>query len=181
MPLSAVQILWINLVSDGFPNLSLTIDPKRPGIMKEKPRSSEEKVVSNWMLKLILFVSTIAGLIAFVLYVHTLNTTGDAILARSFAFITMGVNSLIYVFSVRAPKDPFWSVNLFENKWLIVSVLAGFGLQYLPFSTQAFRDFFKISHLGINYWLISLGLSIVMFFIVEIFKQIYRPKILNGD
>ncbi|MBW6442083.1 HAD-IC family P-type ATPase, partial [Patescibacteria group bacterium] len=179
LPLTAVQILWINLVSDGFPNLSLTIDPKRDDIMQEKPRSSKENIVTGWMIGLIVFVSVLAGLIAFGLYTYTIKTTGDEVLARSFAFVTMGVNSLIYVFSVRAPKTSFWKSHMFENKWLIISVIAGFGLQYLPFSTTMLREFFKVTTLGIRYWGISIFFSIILFFIVEIFKHIYRPKIVG--
>jgi Ca2+-transporting ATPase len=175
LPLSAVQILWINLVSDGFPNLSLTIDPKREDIMSERPRSPNEHIVTGWMLKLIGFVSFVAGLIAFLSFYFINKNTGNIVLARSVTFVTIGINSLIYVFSVRAPTRSFLHSHLLENKWLIISVLGGFGLQALPFITQSTRDFFRIELVGINYWLLALGLSIAMFFIVEIFKHFYRP------
>jgi Ca2+-transporting ATPase len=177
LPLTAVQILWINLVSDGFPNLSLTIDPKRDNIMNEMPRSPEEHIVVDWMIHLITFVSVLAGLIAFGLYFYTLRTTGDEVLARSFAFVTMGINSLIYVFSVRAPKTPFWKSHMLENKWLIVAVLAGFLLQYLPFSTPFLRDFFRIKTLDPIHWVVSILFSVLMFVIIEIFKHAYEPII----
>ncbi len=179
LPVTAVQILWINLVSDGFPNLSLTIDPKRDDIMKDKPRSPKEHIVTGWMLKLISFVSVVAGIIAFCSFIFVFKNSQNIVLARSVTFITIGINSLIYVFSVRAPTRSFLNSHMFENKWLIISVLAGFLLQALPFSTKFSREFFKIELVGLNYWAMALGLSILMFFIVEIFKHFYQPKILN--
>jgi len=174
LPISAVQILWINLVSDGFPNLALTIDPKRTAIMKERPRPPAERLVNKWMITLIGSVSVIAGLAALLSFIVIYKTTGNLLLARSFAFFTLGLNSLAYVFSVRALMIPFWQNHLFENKWLIFAVLAGFGLQVLPFSTATLRQFFGLQELSYPYWVTAIFLSISMFFVVEVFKLVYR-------
>ncbi|MFZ5844959.1 MAG: cation-translocating P-type ATPase [Patescibacteria group bacterium] len=179
LPITAVQILWINLVSDGFPDLSLTIDPKRTDIMKEKPRLTSERLVNRWMISLIGVVSLVAGLIALFSFIVIYRITGDLTTARSMAFITLGLNSLAYVFSVRALMIPFWRNRLFENKWLVVAVLAGFGMQILPFSTSALRQFFGLTGLSLFYWLIAIGLSIVMFFVVETFKLAYRLNVVK--
>lgn len=180
LPVTAVQILWVNLVSDGLPNLSLTVDPKRRGIMKDKPRSPNEHIITSWMINLILFVSVVAGLTAFLSFYFVYKNTGDIILARSVTFVTIGINSLIYVFSVRAPFTSFIKSRMFKNKWLGLSVLAGFTLQYLPFSTETFRNFFKVEKLSITYWSIAFGLSILMFLIVEIFKHVFHANIVKG-
>jgi len=176
LPVSAVQILWVNLVSDGFPNLSLTVDPKREDIMNEDPRPSKEPIVNKKMLFLIVFVSLIAGLIALSSFIYIYNKTGDVILARSVTFITIGLNSLVYVFSVREPKNPFWKNHLFKNKYLVLAVLVGFGLQILPFVTDASRQFFGLSKLNLSHWLIAFSLSIIMFLLIELFKYLSRPK-----
>jgi len=179
LPITAVQILWINLVSDGFPNLSLTIDPIRADIMKEKPRPTGERLVNVWMVSLIGIVSLVAGLIALLSFVVVYKTTGDLTTARSMAFIILGLNSLVYVFSVRALMTPFWRNHLFENKWLVVAVLAGFGLQVLPFSTSSLRQFFGLGGLSLSYWLAAIGLSFLMFFVVETFKLAYRLNVIK--
>lgn len=176
LPITAVQILWINLVSDGFPDLSLTIDPKRVDIMKEPPRSPKEKLVNRWMMSLIGLVSLVAGLIALGAYVLVYRLTGDLTAARSMTFLTLGLNSLAYVFSVRALMTPFWKNHLFENRWLIAAVAGGFLLQVLPFSSPAIRQFFGLSRLGWEYWLSAVGLSICMFFVIELFKLVYQTK-----
>ncbi len=174
LALTAIQILWINLVSDGFPNLSLAIDPKRTNIMKEAPRRPTERLVNGWMKSLIGVVSIVAGVIALLSFIITYKISNDIVLARSVAFITLGLNSLTYVFSVRSLMTPFWENNLFENRWLIIAVLAGFGLQILPFLHQPFREFFGLSSLSLSYWFVAVFLSIVMFLVVEIFKFVYN-------
>ncbi len=180
LPVTAVQILWVNLVSDGLPNLSLTVDPKRRGIMKDKPRSPDEHIITSWMINLILFVSVIAGLTAFLSFYFVYKNTENIVLARSVTFVTIGINSLVYVFSVRAPFTSFIKSRMFKNKWLGLSVLAGFGLQFLPFATETTRNFFKIEKISVSYWSVAFGLSILMFLVVEMFKHVFHANIVKG-
>jgi len=174
LPVTAVQILWINLVSDGFPSLALTVDPKRRGIMQEAPRSPKENVVNGWMKVLIAMVSVFSGIFALAFFAYVLNAGGDIKLARSVAFLTLGVNSLVYVFSVRNLTTPFWKSSILENKWLIVAVGAGFILQVVPFVTPQTREFFGTASLPLNFWLVSLALSALMFIMVEVSKFVFR-------
>jgi Ca2+-transporting ATPase len=176
LPITAVQILWINLISDGFPDLALTLDPKRQGIMSEKPRPARERLVNRWMMALISLVSLVSGAAAFSLFLFVLRQTNDIAMARSAAFITLGLNSLVYVFPIRTLMTPFWRNHLFENKWLIGAVLAGLGLQVLPFLTAELRQFFGVGRLNINYWLIAGLLSLPAFILVEVFKLVSHFK-----
>ena len=180
LPVTAVQILWVNLVSDGLPNLALTVDPKRRDIMKDKPRSPDEHIITSWMINLILFVSFFAGLVAFLSFYFVYKNTGNITLARSVTFVTIGINSLVYVFSVRAPFTSFIKSSMFKNKWLGLSVLAGFGLQFLPFATETLRNFFEVEKLSITYWGVAFGLSIIMFLAVEMFKHIFHANIVKS-
>jgi Ca2+-transporting ATPase len=170
LPITAVQIIWINLVSDGFPDLALAIDPKSPRTMSLPPRSPQEKLVSRWMIALIAIVSIVAGGIALLVYTVILGQTADLALARSLCFAILGLNSLSYVFSVRTLTLPFWKSNLFENKWLVSAVGAGAVLQAVPFLTPATRAFFGVVQLQPGHWLLAISLSVVVFLTVEVFK-----------
>ncbi|QQG47839.1 MAG: HAD-IC family P-type ATPase [Candidatus Woesebacteria bacterium] len=170
LPVTAIQIIWINLVSDGFPGIALTIDPKRADIMKDSPKSFSEKLVTKWMIVLISIVSTFAGIAALLTFYVTYKISSNLELARSMAFITLGLNSLSYVFSVRSLKVPFWKNHLFENKVLILAVLGGFFLQLIPFINRSTREFFGVAELRMFHFLIAIFLSIAVFFVVEIFK-----------
>lgn len=174
LPVLAVQIIWVNLVSDGFPDLALTIDPKRNNLMREKPRSAQEPLVNTWMKELIIIVSLFAGVITFITFMITWKLTGHLEMARSMTFITLGLNSLAYVFSIRSLLLPFWQSHPFANKWLWLAVAGGFILQVIPFLTTATRSFFKVVPLGLPYWLTAIGLSILVFFLVEICKSLFK-------
>ena len=99
---------------------------------------------------LIGIISTVGGLIALTLFIYYFKTTGDVILARSITFLALGVNSLIFVFSVRTLTEPFWTSNIFENKWLNLSVLVGLVFQFIPFSTESLRKFFGLEFPGVG-------------------------------
>jgi Ca2+-transporting ATPase len=174
LPITAVLILWINIISDGFPGLSLSFDPKRSNIMEEGPRSPSEKLVNSWMTALIIFVSLVAATFTLLSFLFVYRSTGDLTMARSFVFITLGLDSLVYVFSVRTLMVPFWKTNMFENKWLILAVFIGLIFQYLPFLTEGTRQFFGLTSLGVTYWFVAFCLSIVMFLIIESLKYFYK-------
>ncbi|MBL7036698.1 HAD-IC family P-type ATPase [Candidatus Microgenomates bacterium] len=173
LPVTAAQILWINLVSDGFPAMALAVDPKRHGTMEEPPRNSNEALVSSWIKKLILVISLAGGIVAFTLFFVFFKLTNNLILARSVAFASLGVNSLVYVFSVRTLREPFWKENIFGNKWLNVAVIAGFGLQVLPFATSTTRSFFQVTPLTVIHWGIVFSGAIVMFILIELLKWLF--------
>jgi len=173
LPVSAAQILWINLVSDGFPDLALTVDPKIKDIMKRPPRSPQEKLVNSWMKKLMLIVSVTGGLIALFTFVYFLKNSGLDI-GRSITFAILGTNSLVYVFSVRTLRSPFWIENPFENKWLNLAFVGGMILQIMPFVSPTLRNFFGVTSLSVFHWTWVLTSSLIMFIIIEVSKHSFR-------
>ncbi|RJR29454.1 HAD family hydrolase [Candidatus Microgenomates bacterium] len=176
LPVTATQILWINLVSDGFPNLALTIDPKRPRAMSEPPRNPQEPLVNHWMMGLIILVSVFSGLSALLLFVYIRTITGNIVLARSVAFATLGINSLAYVFSIRALKKPIWAVSPFNNRWLIAGVVGGLVLQILPFVTYPTQQFFGVESIPLHYWILIAAVTAIMVILIEISKALFRRK-----
>lgn len=174
IPLMAAQILWINLISDGFPHLALTIDPKAKKIMNKVPKDPQENLVTQWMREIIFIVSAIAGLSAFVLFYLTYKTTNNIELARSVAFATMGVNSLFYVFSIKTLKEPFWNERIFGNKLLNFAVLVGLTLQTIPFYIPLLRNLLGVVFLPFYYWIYIFVAAILMFFTVELMKVVLK-------
>lgn len=179
LPVTAAQILWINLVSDGFPHLALTVDPRSSGIMQIPPRNPRESLVPSWMKKLILIVSLWGGIMGLVLFIFYYKTTGNLVLAQSIAFATLGINSLIYVFSVRTLRSPVWLGNPFANGWLNIAVLGGILMQIFPFLFPVTRNFLEIYPLEIRHWLIIFSASIFMFIMIETLKFIFKEKLDN--
>ncbi len=175
-PATASQLLWINLVSDGFPSLALTIDTKSKDIMQDPPRDTSSQLIAPWMKYLMGIVSLASGFFAFILFAIVYNDTGNLILARSVAFATMGVNSLLYVYSIRHLKNSIIGKRLFDNKYLQIAVLAGLILQVFPFLFVETRQFFQIVWPSV-YWIYIFGASVLTLILIEISKWIFRRQL----
>ena len=174
IPIGAMQILWINLFSDGFPNLALTAESKLPGIMTEYPRSKSESLVNRWMITVIALVSGLYGLATLGVLWFVYRTTGDAVLMRSVAFVLVGINSLFYVFSIRHLRTPIYKSSLFDNHWLNLSIVFGLIMQLSPFIFPVMRDFFEIKLIPFQYWLIAISMSLGGVLLLEILKLSYH-------
>lgn len=177
IPVQAIHILWINLISDGFPHLALTVDPLTEGSMQKPPRSPKEPLISEWMAWLMGIVSFSGLIFAFGSYIFVYVHSGaNLLMARSVAFATIGVNSSIYVFSVRALTDPIWKSKVFENKWLLVAVVVSLIFQFFPFMTPGLQEFFRVTSIG-WYWGLAFGSAFLMVLVIEVFKAVFREQL----
>src|SRR3989344_239954 len=179
LPVTAAQILWINLISDGFPDLALTVDPINPGVMKKPPRASSEPIVSSWMRSLIVIVSISGGLLALAVFAIIYNASSQNLaLSQSVAFAVLGINSLVYVFSIRTLKQPFWKSDLFGNRWLVLAVVAGLVLQLSPFVVSPVGEPLGDVPIG-GYW-ICVGLSAILIFVLIEQSKLLFKGVLGG-
>lgn len=174
-PMTAAQILWNNLVSDGPPSLAMTVDPKRAWLMSISPRSPKIALISGWIMKLIGIVSFSAAVVWFLLFKYVLDTTGDLILARSVWFACFGLTTLFYVFSVRTLKEWVWTENIFDNKWLVGAWILDLWLVLAPYFWAPLGNFLDVVPIGTRWYpAVACALSIVV--IIEIFKAYFRQQ-----
>src|SRR3990167_9091974 len=174
LPLLASQILWINLVTDGFPNLALTLEPKEKKIMEEKPVSRKEPIPNRESVSLIALISAVTGIGNLLLFLLLWKSTKDITLARSVIFASLGVDSLLYVFSIRSLRQSIFKQKLWSNPYLLLAIMSGFILQicalYIPF----FQRFLETVALGFREWGIVILLSATLIVIIECFKWLFR-------
>lgn len=166
LPITAAQILWINLVDDGFPNLALTIEPKEKDLLKRKPRGRNESILDMEMKVLIGLVSLTSSLVTMGIFWWYLGHNGESY-ARTMAFTTLAISTLLYVFSSRSLSVPVWKDNLFKNWWLLGAVFLGVLMQmaviYVPFLSRAFGTV-SLDWLD---WLIVFGGGVVVMVVIE--------------
>jgi P-type Ca2+ transporter type 2C len=176
LPLTAVQILWINLITDGFPNLALTIEPKEKGVMLRKPVDPKASLFNGEMKVLTATISIVTGVVAFLRFYYIYQSTGDLVLARTVTFVALGLDSLIYVYSVRSLRKSIFSTPFFSNPLLFVAVLVGAILQLTSIYVPFFNNFLHTVPLSLSHWLFILSVSILVVIIIELIKWIYRKK-----
>jgi Ca2+-transporting ATPase len=140
LPLTAAQILWINLVTDTLPTLALTFEPKEKHLLKRPPITSSLPILSKSIVAFMLIASFTSGIVIFALYWYLLTMTGDVATARLVAFTAFSIKSLVYVFSLRDRNRMIWQTSLFANRILLIAVAAGFAIQliglYLPITQK---------------------------------------------
>ena len=174
LAVTASMILWINLVSDGLPNLALTVEPKEDNLLLRRPRKTLS-LLSGEMKLMAGLISVVSAFLAFAAFWYYWQHPAYGLVpARSVAFSILGLNSLFYVWSVRSLSRPVWRDHWSKNPWLIGAVILGLGLQLTGIYTPLGRNLLGTTALDINEWLIVTSASLVMLVIVESFKRRWR-------
>src|SRR2546426_8075424 len=167
-----VQLLWINLVTDGLPALALGVDPYPTDSMNRPPRNPKEGVLSRDILFLIVVVSVILTVGTLGVFFLELWEGADAIRARTVAFTTIVFFELFLVFSMRSPRQTIWQIGLFTNTKLIIAVLGSMALQAAVIYTPFLHDVFETEPLTPRDWLETVLISLTAFAFVEVLKVV---------
>ncbi|MFQ6107867.1 MAG: cation-translocating P-type ATPase [Thermoplasmata archaeon] len=172
-----IQILWINLVTDGLPALALGVDPIPSDIMERKPRDPEERPINREMFYLIIGVGFIM-LIGTLGIFYVERRLGSSIAeARTIAFTTLVMFQLFFVFSVRSPRLPLYRVGFLTNKKLILAVLVSLLLQLIVVYVPQLHPVFETTSLGLLHWVAILLVSSSVLLIIESYKA-FRSRML---
>jgi Ca2+-transporting ATPase len=157
-----IQILWVNLVTDGLPGIALGLDPNEKDIMMRKPRPTDDNIFSEGLLGKIIKRGILIGLstlAVFCIEYYLLNAGIGA--ARTAAFATLILSQLIHVFECRSEKKDIFEINILENKYLVWSVLISLimmlGVIYIP----GLQFIFKTTFLVFSDWMFILGFSLI--------------------
>jgi Ca2+-transporting ATPase len=165
--LIALQILWINLVSDSFPSLAL-ITEKEENVMGSKPRREKSILSGIWSYIIV------AGILGFIVklssYLISMNQGNPIELTRTIVLTTAIFYELFFVYTVRSSL-PLSKIGIFSNKWINYATLFSMGLQFIILYTPL-GSFFEIVPLSLNDWFLVLPLAISGVLIFEIGKYI---------
>lgn len=176
LPILATQILWINVISDGFPHLALTLEKEEGNIMNEAPRQKEEPILNKHMKILIFTIGIITDIVLFGLYIILLKKESNIQHIRTLMFTTLSVATLMYVFSVRTMNSSVFRTNPFSNKWLNIAVIVGLLFQLSAIYIKPLQKLLSTIPLNIWDWVIVLALSSIKIIGIEIAKEIMIKK-----
>ena len=169
-PLLAIQLLWINLVTDSFPAIALGLEREEEGIMRRKPRSSKESIFSGGLWNSIIIEGIMIG--SLTLFAFSLgNKMFNLEIARTMAFVSLGLTELVHSFNVKS-KDSIFKTGFFENKYLVLSLLLGAVLQAIVVIIPSFANVFKLVPLNSAQWIYTILISISPIVIIEIQKRL---------
>ncbi|HEX2698092.1 MAG TPA: cation-translocating P-type ATPase [Anaerolineales bacterium] len=197
-PLTAIQLLWLNLITDGAPALALAMEKGDPDIMSQKPRAKNEPIINRTM-QLGIAVQTVAQtgavLFAFALGLLWHLEAGAAIpfganpfayllqhdwrgvdvqTAETMAFVTLSLCELFRAYTVRSERASLFQIGVFSNKWMQYAVGASITLLLLVCAVPFLQTIFNTHFLSIREWSVVLGLSLIPAISEEITKFFLR-------
>ncbi|MBP9707161.1 MAG: cation-translocating P-type ATPase [Oligoflexales bacterium] len=174
LPLLAAHLLWINLVTDALPALTLIVEPLSPNIMKKAPRPRKESLLGHREWRQIIWVGLLEAMVALSLYWYLLNNHGEDY-ARSMLFTELVFSQMLRSFGARSNSRIFWKVGALSNLWLLAVVLFTATLQvclhYIPFAQEAFA----LKPLSVNDFALLLVFALIPITVIEI-KKLLRIK-----
>lgn len=170
-PLQPIHILWVNLITDSFPALSLGVDKTKEDVMNNPPRNPKESIfVKSDKVQLIINGVLIGGITLFAFKLGERLYADSLIHAQTMAFVVLSVSQLFLSLSLRSNTKSAFSLGLFSNKYLVYSILLGIFLQVIIISISFIANIFKVTPLLLYDWIVVILVSLIPFAINEILK-----------
>ena len=186
-PLVATQLLWINLVTDTLPAISLGLDPGNDDVMNENPRPVSESFFAKGAGLRAIIGGTLIGvftLLAFIIGLIEKDITTISAMrmasvealthARTMSFIVLTVSQLFYSYTMRVDNVSTFKIGIFKNKYLNISVIIGLVLQILLINTTGVAKIFNVQSLNISDWDIVIIFALIPFVINELIKTFVK-------
>ena len=173
-PLLAIQLLWVNLVTDSLPAIALGLEPPEKDIMSKKPRDSKKSIFADGLWGKILVEGTMLGMLTLVAFSIGNNLYGLEV-GRTMAFVSIAMLELVHSFNVKS-EESILKVGLFENKYLVGAFVLGTILQLIVVTIPLFASIFNLVLLNATQWIVTLGISILPLIIMELQKKFNEIK-----
>ena len=168
-PLLAIQLLWINLVTDSLPAIALGLEKPEADIMNKKPRDNKKGIFADGLWQKIIAEGIMLGALTLVAFSLGNYLYGIEV-ARTMAFVSLGLLELIHSFNIKSDESIF-KVGLFENKYLMEAFILGAILQVVVVVIPSVAEIFKLVPLTQTQWLYTFGISILPLIIIELQKM----------
>jgi len=177
LALLPLQLLWINLVTDGPPALALGVDPAEPCVMDRMPRDSKEPILSaprmievTWQGVVMTFTALGATFLAGPLF-----GAGDAV-ENTMLFTILVLSQKLHAFNYRSSRGTVFSMESLKNKWLLVAFFATVALQVSVVMWPPMQKLFRTTSLNAGEWLLVAGASILSLLLMDIIKLVVERR-----
>jgi magnesium-transporting ATPase (P-type) len=170
LPLLAVQLLWLNLVTNGIQDVALAFEKGEDGAMKRKPRPPEEGIFNRLMVRETLVSAGAIGLIAFGTWFWLLSSGWEETAARNMVILLMVLLENVHAFNCRSEYRSAFKIPFSANPLLIIGIIAAQGIHILSMYIPVMQDLLQISPVSLEQWGILLGISCLILVVMELFK-----------
>ena len=170
---SPLHLLWINLITDAIPAMTLGFEPADKNSMKEKPRKANEKFFNPFLITRIVVPAVIKSIMVLALYFYVeSNVLYNHSHAMTVAFIALSFAELLFAFVIRSDRKSILSMGLFSNPQLLIGVASIIFVQLCVIFIPAIGNIFELVHLDSSLYILSIGAALVYMIVAEILKKI---------
>ncbi|MBI4217363.1 MAG: cation-translocating P-type ATPase, partial [Parcubacteria group bacterium] len=174
LPITALQILWINVIGDGVPALALAFEKTDPSVMERAPEKKRSLLLTSEMRFIIFFIGIITDLLLLGLFLwFFLYQSVSLEHVRTLVFAGLGIDSLLFIFSCKNLRKNIWEYNPFDNGFLSASVLLGMFLFTIPVYVPFMQEVFGLVPLRFFDWMLLALLGIANIALIELAKWIF--------
>ena len=176
IPLLAIQLLWLNIVTDGLQDVALSFEKAEDDIMNEKPRNTKESLFSKDLMLEVCILGISISMVIFLTWKTLIDNKVNITTSRAIIMMLMVFIQNVNVFNCRSEKRTIFKESLIDNPLIIITVLSSIFLQILMSEISITAAFLKVTPLPLATIFKLLLLSLVIILIFEIYKLIYRSR-----
>ncbi len=177
VPLVAIQLLWLNVVTDGIQDIALSLEKAENDILLEKPRNPKESIFDRSLLREVVFSGLIIGGFVFIVWKVLLHRIGmDVNIARGYIMALMVFVQNIHAFNCRSEKKSAFSVPLSNNYFIVIGVASTIILQIIVMELPVLSHLLQTDSIPILHLMTLFGISLVILFAVELYKMVWQWK-----
>lgn len=175
VPLTPVQLLWLNVVTQGIQDVALAFERREPGVLRRPPRSPLEQILDRRMIEQIVLSGTVMGVGAFLVYYWLLNVSGwDQFAASNVLLLVMVLFENVHVFNSRSELRSVFRVPLSANPWVVGAVILAQSVHIGAMYTPGLRTVLDVEPVNAGTWIIMLGISLSLLLTAELYKRFRR-------
>jgi Ca2+-transporting ATPase len=180
-PLTAIQLLWLNLITDGAPALALGTEKGDPDIMRQKPRPTKEPIINRYMqIGIIIQTVAITTVTLTAYYIGRYTDPQHIEFAETMAFVTLSCSELLRAYTARSEYYPLLKIGMFGNKFMNLAVLSSLVLILLVVYVPFLQVVFNTQSLGWVQWTEILPLLIIPSVAAEVTKLIFARRLMGN-
>ena len=177
LPLIPLQILWVNLVTDGLPGLALAVEKAERDTMRRPPYPPQERIFDRSMVQDIAWIGLLMGIVSLAFgYWSWAYDAADEIHWRTIVFTVLTLSQLGNALAIRSARDSLFRIGVFSNMALIGSLVLTFGLQLAVVYWPPLQGIFKTTALSFGELTLCIALGSIVFWCIELQKRLFRAK-----
>ena len=171
LPLTAVQLLWLNLVTEGIQDVALAFEPGEGNEMNKPPRPPNQPIFDRLMIERVVISALTMGALAFTVFWYQYTIAGVSLEAsRNIALLFLVMFENIQVFNSRSETESILKQPLFSNRLLLIGTLAAQLIHITAMYTPGLSDLLELQPVSLNQWLLLMATAFILLVVMELHK-----------